>query len=303
MNKAGILPFGYMPDNFNEALSGPPPTAWRTGAEPFDSWIERILVTIQDEAWPVWNPTLRKWEGRSVSTGIELSKADLDSMAVLSRHFREPSRQDKRDNNWWFWKEDDLFPQVTLKERFKEILGGGDDLNEKREATFASGGTARFNGSLSWILKDRLQRPRPHQMAHWLRLARPAFKLAWSAWSPSAICGHGYQGLMACLNVYLAEQWTPSQEKGLQELAADIGDRRVFAGVHFPSDNVLSWWVAFNAIGCLSADAGEKARMTDFTAAAVESSRVYQEMRSSARPGHASCLALLEPWLQEKAVT
>ena len=129
MNKAGILPFGYMSEKFNRALAGPPPTSWRAGAEPLEDWIERILATIKDEVWPVWNHASRKWEGRAESTGIELSKADLESMAVLSRHFREPSRQGRGDNNWWFWKEDDLFPDAFFEERFREILGGIDDLN------------------------------------------------------------------------------------------------------------------------------------------------------------------------------
>ncbi len=34
----------------------------------------------------------------------------------------------------------------------------------------------------------------------------------------------------------------------LQQFAVDIGDRRVFAGVHYPSDNISSWYAALRII-------------------------------------------------------
>jgi hypothetical protein len=37
------------------------------------------------------------------------------------------------------------------------------------------------------------------------------------------------------------EAMNDSQWEALQQYAVDMGDRRVFAGVHYPSDNLSSW--------------------------------------------------------------
>jgi hypothetical protein len=34
----------------------------------------------------------------------------------------------------------------------------------------------------------------------------------------------------------------------LQQFTVDIGDRRVFAGVHYPSDNLSSWYTALKLL-------------------------------------------------------
>jgi len=36
--------------------------------------------------------------------------------------------------------------------------------------------------------------------------------------------------------------------KVLQQFTVDVGDRRVFAGVHYPSDNLASWFTALNLV-------------------------------------------------------
>ena len=96
---------------------------------------------------------------------------------------------------------------------------------------------------------------------------------------------------MGCVNVYLVDNLTQAQVTALQALAVDMGDRRVFAGVHYPSDNLLSWFVALSVIPCVARD--EK-KVTDFVVDAVRTSLVYQEMKKN--PSYAAALTLVQPW-------
>jgi hypothetical protein len=60
------------------------------------------------------------------------------------------------------------------------------------------------------------------------------------------ISGHALQGLTYLISAVL-DAHPPLSGHNLataKALAVDIGDRRVFAGVHFPSDNLASWLVA-----------------------------------------------------------
>jgi hypothetical protein len=62
------------------------------------------------------------------------------------------------------------------------------------------------------------------------------------------ISGHSLQGLIGVGAVmeqilqsgipFNSDSWT-----ALSQYAVDIGDRRVFAGIHYPSDNLSSWIV------------------------------------------------------------
>ena len=52
----------------------------------------------------------------------------------------------------------------------------------------------------------------------------------------SSVCvGGSIEAAIGVLNL------TPEVKAALGQWAVDIGDRRVFAGVHFPSDNLCSW--------------------------------------------------------------
>jgi len=72
---------------------------------------------------------------------------------------------------------------------------------------------------------------------------------------PSLISGHSIQGIL--LSRMVLEFWLQNNEiekfdkndiqiKSLAQYAVNFGDRRVFAGVHYPSDNNASWFVALS---------------------------------------------------------
>lgn len=100
---------------------------------------------------------------------------------------------------------------------------------------------------LTFQLKHVFQRPRAYQVAL-LRGIRGFKHLhAISADTPSLISGHAIQGAIGvchAFNVHRAAL-TPALTRAFRQLAVDIGDRRVFAGVHYPSDNLSSWLTAF----------------------------------------------------------
>ena len=145
------------------------------------------------------------------------------------------------------------------------------------------------------MLKMRLQRPRANQAAYWMgATSPPTVRFAASALSSSAISGHAFQGLFGCLNVHLEfGQKMDAREKGdLLNLAVDIGDRRVIAGIHYPSDNAMSWRVALETIDRLNRTPDQIREMRRFVIGAVNNSRIFQAMRASS--AHADCVRFVE---------
>ncbi len=79
-----------------------------------------------------------------------------------------------------------------------------------------------------------------------------------------------------------------TQREELCKLAIDLGDRRVFAGVHYPSDNAGSWRIALDITKILGVDRAAH----QFLVEAIRSSVVFDAMRAS-KP-HAACVRLVE---------
>jgi membrane-associated phospholipid phosphatase len=102
-----------------------------------------------------------------------------------------------------------------------------------------------------------------------------------SAWSPSAISGHAFQGLMGCLAAYLEFPEVTAYRADLVKLAVDIGDRRVLAGIHYPSDNAMSWWVAFQCVKYVAKDDAQLKTMREFLRDAVQGSLLWDPMKKS----------------------
>jgi hypothetical protein len=100
--------------------------------------------------------------------------------------------------------------------------------------------------SVGLQFKAELQRPRPYQTSFLFGLDGFVNEAANTADTPSMISGHTQQGLIAAAGLYermLNENRTISPESldSLRQYGVDVGDRRVMAGVHYPSDNLASW--------------------------------------------------------------
>ena len=100
-------------------------------------------------------------------------------------------------------------------------------------------------------IKALLQRPRPHQAA--LMTGYPHFinEVTQTGLTPSACSGHCVQGVLGIGGVYeyfvqSGVELDDKNQESLRQYAVDIGDRRVMAGIHYPSDNLSSWILFMN---------------------------------------------------------
>jgi PAP2 superfamily len=92
-------------------------------------------------------------------------------------------------------------------------------------------------------LKFRFQRCRPYQAAHVVGRSHNS-QSTLSGCSPSIPSGHCWQGLEIFLSLAGSDIFDEKTRPFLAKACVDIGDRRVIAGVHFPSDNIASWYGA-----------------------------------------------------------
>jgi hypothetical protein len=96
-------------------------------------------------------------------------------------------------------------------------------------------------------LKGEFQRCRPYQ-AYWLLqggdMRSKKVQQTFSGQSPAIPSGHAWLAfywLICCLAEGLPKHVV---SKSLQQACVDIGDRRVLAWVHYPSDSLASWYGA-----------------------------------------------------------
>lgn len=131
---------------------------------------------------------------------------------------------------------------------------------------------------LFWF-KNSFMRTRPYQAS--LILGKEEFENypALSARHSSFYSGHCLEGIIFCAAIEeywrsLGSVYSSAQFDQLAQYAIDFGDRRVFAGVHYPSDNVGSWIMALR-LARLAFDEPEKT-FTFIRNAIVEKSLVFQ---------------------------
>jgi hypothetical protein len=115
-------------------------------------------------------------------------------------------------------------------------------------------------------LKHTFQRPRPFQLA---LTSPPEVWIATSAQSPSFPSGHALQSMLGAVGLLTQRGFgrlDPSRKDSDSEAdlfvrwVAGVGDRRVIAGLHYPSDNLASWIVAVSLVRqCYSGETLDRA--------------------------------------------
>ena len=95
------------------------------------------------------------------------------------------------------------------------------------------------------------------------------------------ISGHALEGVMAGCAVFagLETSLTPDAMRALQQWTVDIGDRRVMAGVHYPTDSFASWIVALDMADRVFPGGSVKSVRRFLAAAIRERSHVYAYMK------------------------
>lgn len=136
---------------------------------------------------------------------------------------------------------------------------------------------------LFWF-KNAFMRTRPYQAS--LILGRDEFENypALSARHSSFYSGHCLEGVI--FSAAIEEFWrskggeySSDQFDSLAQYAVDFGDRRVFAGVHYPSDNIGSWIMALQL--AKRAFSEPEQTFSFIRRAIVEKSAVYELIEES----------------------
>ena len=180
------------------------------------------------------------------------------------------------------------------------LYTGAASINQAQQAAIgaiAADNLVACNGLL-YRLKMKFQRMRPFQAAYLSHALGFEYQGARSAYSPSLPSGHCLSGVYAACRVFeahLERKITPAldsdQIERLQQLAVDIGDRRVMAGVHYPTDNIASWYCMASLIPhCFPNYVNE---IKEFLKRCIEKSAVWIELKKSSDPHHANAVKWL----------
>jgi hypothetical protein len=314
-----FLPYGIMNNEFLKNLGAPfllaspgepevppdfCPLPENPGVSRQQHWRDlrkETLEIMRDVVWPLWDEEHLQWHGRARDIMLPLTLADLEILLKLRTGpgplaiNTVPDSRPRAINcplHFAFFKEEDpgnifqsyAFYDRTLDPKLPQIFAG---------AFFA--GLAAKCSSTQLQFKTRFQRPRAYQMA--LLLRKPEFNLeeAVSSMSPSMVSGHSLQGLVgvgAVMERILQSGMSFSGDswQALRQYAVDIGDRRVMAGVHYPSDNLGSWIVLMRLARRIFRVDGVKQNLWQ---AIEEQSLIYRLVLSSPAEVYAPVLDLL----------
>jgi hypothetical protein len=245
-------PYGVLNRHFRDVIQDhkPFPNDW-TGflggsgslLQQWQDWKKQTLEVINKVLWPSFDPA-QGWINADFEAMARLTETDFKVQEWLRPLLDKPAASAPTTNREFFENEDTQAKPFgsmhaaydpTLPLRLLEKLPGLIIWNLGSKA-----------GTAAPQLKQVLQRPRGYQIAEmWGRLDFQVER-AISADSPSMCSGHAYEGTM-CLGGVIerfllnGENLAPQNWLALQQYAVDIGDRRVMAGVHYPSDNLSSW--------------------------------------------------------------
>jgi hypothetical protein len=276
--------------------------------------VAKLVAEIAAFLWPRFDRARQVWVGASGPKALELTMADL----VLNDKLRPTLlaeaavRDDKAApvslgavHRALFELEDYGGPGSLLFPSLDSYLRKAPESLILAVKKSASGRLGGF-GPAPLRFKEYLQRPRPYQMA--FMLGRTDFDNEWakSGVTPAMISGHSIQGLVGFCGAYMDKRRELEDLAGgvaaMQQMSVDFGDRRVFAGVHYPSDNVGSWYVALRLCSYLYGDgkAGQVAK-TFMWEAISKRSAVYAAMKDAVALDARSPFAPLLTELQHQA--
>lgn len=280
-----LPPYGYMEESIEALIkSRPIPEAWlalsgsNAGAQ-YYPWLKQLIDDLSSLLWPTYDPVHRKWTN---TPNAALTDADFELFKILRRKLKENIRgmsKEATTHEEFFREEDDeriIFGHryerydpslpVYLRETLTDTLWTGCD---------------RKMGSTHFQVKAALQRPRAYQVA---LIQGRKFDHVWakSGGSPAMISGHCLQGVTGGCSAWLmfGRQLDAVSVEVLKQFTVDIGDRRVFAGVHYASDNLSSWYTAFKLLPFVVERSSVAATMQFLWEAITTKSDVYAAIKA-----------------------
>jgi hypothetical protein len=249
----GLPPWGRLDDALLSEISARRiPRDWRslTGGvrnlANWRRWRNGVIADIAGLLWPIYQPGGSAWSGQRIA---HLFDADFRLFPRLHLMLDKPVIAGSAATHSDFFTEEDsgtiLFgsgyqrydPTLSRKVRYRIP----DSFNA---------GIINKVASLDLQMKLFFQRPRAYQVA--LIQGRPRFHHRWgrTANTPSLVSGHCLEASLGGCQAFadLSRHMSPNSLEILKQFTVDRGDRRVFAGVHYPSDNLSSWFTALRLI-------------------------------------------------------
>lgn len=292
-----FLPYGVLPGGFKKKGQAMDlvMNAWRPHLDQeerlqtFNQWREDRLAEFNAAIWPRYHPQSGDWTGDATNFAEALTRFEIGVMVseffgdspVLQQKPQSPlAKPDIGTQLEHYVYEDVDAPGSNF--HFYDKTMTDDEIRHFEKTMVDSITTNKHIGEKvtgHFWFKAEMQRPRPLHTAL-LFGYQPGFRseLSNRGQHPSIVSGHAFQGVM--MSCAVLENWLESKSKpaadrldALAQYSVDVGDRRVFAGVHYPSDNIASWVLALSLIPEVFDDAGP---IRDFVVKAiVEKSAVY----------------------------
>lgn len=303
-------PYGRMVAEFEERLGqGSAPDDWCSG-EDWLTWRDKLLEVITTLLWPAYDFETLAWQGGAAGRMPGLTETDFDlfeglrpylklnvpNIAKPISHFEMFELEDHAENKLERAAGVDRGVDLTLR---GYLEGRASQLTIDTLARWIESGMLRKAGSLPVQLKRVLQRPRPYQVSDSLGKTWFTHHQALSSASASMISGHAFKGCtMGVASFYHATALGsgPQVFDALAQIAVDFGDRRVFAGVHYPSDNIGSWISAMLICKHVCADGGRLGREFLWEALSTKSvvyAAIAQAVAAGQAADHEPAFALL----------
>jgi hypothetical protein len=284
-----LPPYGAIPE-FDLTTDLPQPPQFRTpDGDPVDpaewvAWLEALADELATFLWPRYSGG--QWVGAAPDPEA-LTRADLALLRRMWPILQQPiSAASTVTHRTMFLVEDPEPPSVSGFLHYAPAAPAG-LLEHFRDDLLAGG--AQMARPVSRNLKRRMQRPRPYQCALMLRMLDGFdYLAASSATSPALVSGHCIQGAAALMNVVVRFEDRSRAPMPAPLLAAvqqyfiDGGDRRVFAGVHFLTDNLSSWFCALRLARHVFRGETEQRRAREVLWQGIQGSAVFQALEDAA---------------------
>ena len=297
-----LSPYGSppmeIPLNYDQPMDD-----WDGTPEEWQTFFDQFVKDVKANIWPEWNKANGCWEGDAADFAEEATRLEnqicinhLQKAGILEQKPNTPhfSGPDPQKNHYWHYSVEDFIGKFGVGSPFEvrvqqfpvRNVAYYDDqiVPEEMDALFGLMFNRKYRGTFTTKLYFR--RPRPQQTAFVFGqhdfVHRQARANIHTGNHPALISGHCAQGLllMCVLVDKLLSEGKPVEDIRLDayaQYAVDFGDRRVFAGVHYLTDNLASWTMVLRLIPRVFAQNAEF--LEDFIRNAIKTrSTVYRLM-------------------------
>lgn len=246
-------PYGHMVLEWEKLTYEPKqPDDWQ--GPDYREWLDQMAEILSAVLWPRYIKKDRRWRGKAVALMDDVTQADFALFKVFRpmigadaglgddstqyQLFQLEDESDAKDSNG------QILLDRSVDASLRKYLAGkvSAEQAENLASNYITGIKVKA-GRIDLDLKVHMQRPRAYQVA-WLLGIDFTHQHAKSAVTPSMISGHCQEMLMAGAAAFLRAVGLGCPTAGIDAIArhmVDVGDRRVYAGVHYASDNISSW--------------------------------------------------------------